>query len=135
MILIEIHNNIVRKGQTTSWVSKYIMWIQATWEFSMWATQCAKNITITFGNQGFFYYFFLQNTVSPFEGLLFIPKKTPIKISFSKFYEKAGVMFMLLFHLIWKNYILYTEILTRKVVLGCFFTNETSEILFFVFRF
>ena len=63
-----------------------------------------------------------------------IPKETRLRgiklqnlIIFSKFYGIIGVLSWLLFHVIWKNYVLYAEILTRKVELCFFFTRFTHE--------
>ena len=51
-----------------------------------------------------------------------------LDIYFSKFYGKVGVISWSLFHLIWKNYVLYyTEILTRKVELWIFSNRFNCE--------
>ena len=49
-----------------------------------------------------------------------------ILISFSKFYGKIGVISWLLFHLIWKNYVLYWDIDSKSWIVD-FFTRFTHE--------
>ena len=46
--------------------------------------------------------------------------------SFSKFYGKVGVISWLLFHLIWKNYVLYWDFDSKSWIVD-FFTRFTHE--------
>ena len=45
---------------------------------------------------------------------------------FSKFYGKVGIISWLLFHLIWKNYILYWDFVLKSWIVD-FFTRFTCE--------
>ena len=47
-------------------------------------------------------------------------------IDFSKFYGKVGVIFWFLFHLIWKNYVLYWDFDLKSWIVD-FFTRFTRE--------
>ena len=49
-----------------------------------------------------------------------------IYVEFSKFYGKVGVIFLILFHLIWKNYILYWDFDLKSWIVE-FFTRFTRE--------
>ena len=49
-----------------------------------------------------------------------------INIYFSKFYGKVGVISWLLFHLIWKNYVLYWDFDSKSWIVD-FFTRFTHE--------
>ena len=53
-------------------------------------------------------------------------KKISWSISFSKFYGKVGVKSWLLFHLIWKNYVLYWDFDSKSWIVD-FFTRFTHE--------
>ena len=68
----------------------------------------------------------LKNTyVQSRKFLLFSKYPTdPNKAYFSKFYGKVGVIFWFLFHLIWKNYVLYWDF-DLKSWIGDFFTRFT----------
>ena len=46
-----------------------------------------------------------------------------LKSVFSKFYGKVGVIFWLLFHLIWKNYVLYWDFDSKSWIVA-FFTHK-----------
>ena len=46
--------------------------------------------------------------------------------AFSKFYGKVGVIFWFLFHLIWKNYVLYWDFDLKSWIVD-FFTRFTQE--------
>ena len=48
------------------------------------------------------------------------------KIIFSKFYGKVGVISWFLFHLIWKNYVLYWDFDLKNWIVD-FFTRFTQE--------
>ena len=52
--------------------------------------------------------------------------KPAVTILFSKFYEKVGVISWLLFHLIWKNYVLYWDFDWKSWIVD-FFTHFTHE--------
>ena len=45
---------------------------------------------------------------------------------FSKFYGKVDIIFWLLFHLIWKNYVLYWDFVLKSWIVD-FFTHFTHE--------
>ena len=52
--------------------------------------------------------------------------KKGMEIYFSKFYGKVGVITWFLFHLIWKNYVLYWDFDLKSWIVD-FFTRYTRE--------
>ena len=67
------------------------------------------------------YFFFVKSKVVSFETSY---------VYFSKFYGKVGVISWLLFHLIWKNYVLYWNFDFKSWIVDFytrFFMSETSE--------
>ena len=67
-------------------------------------------------------YFFTRKRVKKIQ-----VKILSVKYNFSKFYGNVGVIFWFLFHLIWKNYVLYWDINLKSWIVDYFFTPREKK--------